>query len=310
MSTRVEELRRLLTRPDQALVLPCCYDGLSARLIEHAGFEGAFMSGFGVSAVHGFPDTQLISYEEMATTARAICNALKSIPCIGDGDTGYGNALNVKRTVRGYIQAGMAGIMIEDQVMPKRCGHTKGKAVVPREEAFRRIQAAVDARRESGEDIVLIARTDARGTHSMDEAIARCQEFIRLGADVTFLEAPRSEAEMKRYCDEVTGLKMANMLEHGLTPLLPVEKLHQLGFHIVAYPLTVLGASIKAMQTALAELKDVGHTSSLMKMLPSFEQVYELHRMNGHLSIVVCTRSCSCARVREHRINYVRWRRQ
>ncbi|DBA05209.1 TPA: hypothetical protein N0F65_005059 [Lagenidium giganteum] len=250
---------------DELLLMPCCYDGLTARLVERAGFELTFMSGFGVSAAHGFPDTQLLSFTEMERAAKDVCSALKRIPCFGDGDTGYGNAMNVKRTVAAYAQAGMAGIMLEDQLAPKRCGHTAGKAVVGREEAFARIRAAVDARREGGFDIVIIARTDARGTHSLEEAIARCQEFVRLGADMTFLEAPRSIDEMRAYCTQVPGAKLANMLEKGLTPILLPEQLHEVGYKVAAYPLTLLSASIKVMQEALQHLKNQsanGHDSA------------------------------------------------
>ena len=162
--------------------------------------------------------------------------------------------MNVKRTVRGYAQAGMAGIMLEDQVAPKRCGHTKGKSIVSREEAFQRIQAAVDARTEGQFDLVIMARTDARATHGLEEAIARCQEFVRLGADITFLEAPQSEAEMREYCDRVPGFKMANMLDNGLTPILPQEELEKMGFRIAAYPFTMLDSSIHAMKQALVDL--------------------------------------------------------
>ena len=173
-----------------------CYDGLSAKLIEQAGFSVTFLSGFSVAASHGLPDTGLLGLEEMATAAR-ICNSvLSSAPLIGDGDTGYGNAVNCKRTVARYREAGCAGIMIEDQIAPKRCGHTKGKMVCERAEAFSRIKAAVDARDE-GDDIVILARTDARATHGLEEAIFRCCEFMRLGADWTFLEAPESVEEMR-----------------------------------------------------------------------------------------------------------------
>lgn len=191
----------------------------------------------------------------MERSAKYICTALKQIPCIGDGDTGYGNALNVKRTVAAYAMAGMAGIMLEDQVMPKRCGHTAGKDVVSREEAFTRIQAAVDARREGGFDIIIMARTDARATHSLEEAIYRCQEFARIGADITFLEAPRSIEEMELYCSQVPGHKMANMLEKGLTPILPPKQLQAIGYKLAAYPLTLLSASIKVMEDALTQLR-------------------------------------------------------
>ncbi|TYZ67154.1 hypothetical protein PybrP1_009360 [[Pythium] brassicae (nom. inval.)] len=203
----------------------------------------------------------MLSFGEMERAAKDVNAALKRIPCIGDGDTGYGNALNVKRTVAAYARAGMAGIMLEDQVMPKRCGHTAGKAVVSREEAFTRIRAAVDARRESGVDLVIMARTDARATHSLEEAIARCREFVRLGADITFLEAPRSVDEMAQYCSQVPGYKMANMLERGLTPILPPHELQAMGFALAAYPLTLLSASIKAMESALALLR-TQHTAA------------------------------------------------
>ncbi|GMF52314.1 unnamed protein product [Phytophthora fragariaefolia] len=191
----------------------------------------------------------------MIRSATTVCESLRHVPCIGDGDTGYGNAMNVKRTVAAYAQAGMAGIMLEDQVSPKRCGHTAGKAVVSRDEAFARVRAAVDARAEGGFDIVIMARTDARGTHSLDEAIARCKEFKRLGADITFLEAPQSVEEMEMYCREVPGPKMANMVENGLTPVLLPEELHKLGYKLAVYPITLLSASIKAMEEALRLLK-------------------------------------------------------
>ena len=156
--------------------MPCCFDALSARLIEQAGFAATFMSGFGVAAARlAMPDTGLISFGEMLDQGRSICQAT-TLPVIGDSDTGYGNALNVKRTVREYARAGFAAVMIEDQVAPKRCGHTAGKAVVERDEAILRIRAACDARDE-GADILILARTDARATHGLDEAIARARAF-------------------------------------------------------------------------------------------------------------------------------------
>lgn len=173
-------LRSLLTRGEGLLLMPCCYDGLTARLVEQAGFELTFMTGFGVSASNGLPDTGLVSAAEMSRAAESICENLQHIPCIGDGDTGFGNPANVKRTVAKYAQMGLSGIMLEDQVSPKRCGHTKGKQVVGRDEAAARIRAAVDARNE-GADIVILARTDARATLGLDEAIARCNMFLELG---------------------------------------------------------------------------------------------------------------------------------
>lgn len=249
-----EKLRRLLSRPG-ILSFPCCYDALSARLIERAGFPLTFMSGFGVSAVRlGLPDTGLISYGEMLAHGTDICAAVE-IPLIGDGDTGYGNAVNAKRTVRGYARAGFAAVMIEDQVSPKRCGHTRGKSVVSRAEAVARMQAAVDAR-EEGADILILARTDARGPGGLEEALWRASAFSDAGADMLFVEAPASRDEMREICRRVPGHHLANMLEGGASPILPDSELEEIGFKLVAHPFALLGPSILAMKRALAALKE------------------------------------------------------
>ena len=267
MSDRTQKLRQLLAGSG-LLRMPCCFDGLSAHLVEAAGFPLTFMSGFAVSAARlGLPDTGLISYGEMVDQGTNICSRV-SIPVIGDGDTGYGNAVNVKRTVRGYRQAGFAGVMIEDQVAPKRCGHTRGKQVVDRSEALARVRAAVDARDEGG-DIIILARTDARATHGLEEALWRAQAFTDLGADIVFVEAPRSEEEMRRFCREVKGPKLANMLEQGATPLLPPARLEEIGYRIAAYPLTLLSSAVRAMQEALTALKTDRHPDHLL----SFEEL-------------------------------------
>ncbi len=253
MESTTQRLRELLRGPG-LLLMPCCFDALSARLIERAGFPLTFMSGFAVSAARlALPDTGLISYAEMLDQGRNICAAV-SFPVIGDGDTGYGNAANVKRTVQGYAQAGFAGIMIEDQLAPKRCGHTRGKAVVDRGEALARLGAAVDARDE-GADILIVARTDARATHGLDEALSRLQAFADRGADILFLEGPKSIDEMRRFCEGLPGPKMANMLEEGDTPLLPPAQLAVTGYKIAAYPLTLLNCAVFAMQEALQDLQ-------------------------------------------------------
>ena len=247
-----DRLRTLLAKPG-LIAMPCCFDALSAKLIEEAGFPLTFMSGFAVSAARAaLPDTGLLSYGEMVAQGRDICAAV-SIPVIGDADTGYGNAVNVKRTVRGYAAAGFACAMIEDQVSPKRCGHTRGKQVVARAEALARVRAAADARDE-GADILIMARTDARATLGLDEALARAYGFVEAGADILFVEAPESETEMARICAEVPGHHLANMVEGGRTPLLPPERLAALGFKIAAYPLSLLSAAARAMRDALAAL--------------------------------------------------------
>jgi 2-methylisocitrate lyase-like PEP mutase family enzyme len=262
LSSPADHLRTLLAR-GTILIMPGCHDAMSARLIEAAGFEIGFMSGFAVSADRlGMPDTGLISYAELVDQGQNICRAT-SIPLIGDGDTGFGSAQNIKRTVQGYARAGFAAIMLEDQVAPKRCGHTEGKSVVGRDEALTRVRAAVDAR-EAGDDILIMARTDARAIHGLDEAIARCQAFRALGADITFLEAPVSEEEMRRYCVEVDGPKMANLIEGGKTPLLPPSRLEQIGYAIAVYPLTLLNVSIAAMRSALVSLKRGETPASIM----------------------------------------------
>lgn len=263
-------LRALVDAPG-LLVMPCCFDALSAKLIEEAGFPLTFMSGFAVSAARlALPDTGLISYGEMLDQGRNLCGAV-SIPVIGDADTGYGNPLNVKRTVHGYAAAGFACAMIEDQVAPKRCGHTRGKEVVPRDEAFARVRAAVQARDE-GAGILVMARTDARAPVGLDEALFRGRAFSELGADIVFVEAPHSEAEMGRLCQEIPGPKMANLVEDGDTPLLPPARLEALGYKIAAYPLTLLMVSVFAMRRALAQLRAGSHPEERLR----FDELREL----------------------------------
>jgi len=252
MNPAAHQLKKLLQGPD-LLVMPCCYDAMSARLVEMAGFPLTFMSGFAVSAARlARPDTGLISYGEMLDQGRCIVDAV-NIPVIGDGDTGYGNVANVRRTVEGYARAGFVGIMLEDQVAPKRCGHTRGKEVVDRNEACARVRAAVAAR-EGGADILIMARTDARATLGLEEALWRMRAFADLGADILFLEAPQDESEMHRFCAEIPGPKMANMLEDGDTPILPPAQLNALGYKIAAYPLTLLSTAVYAMREALTDL--------------------------------------------------------
>lgn len=277
MTSQPDKLRTLIAK-DKCYVMPCCYDGLSAKMIEQAGFPLTFMSGFAVSAARlGLPDTGLISYGEILDQARNISAAV-SIPVIGDGDTGYGNALNVKRTVAGYSRAGMAAIMIEDQLAPKRCGHTKGKAVVDRTEAFDRIKAAVDARNE-GNDILILARTDARASHGLSEAIERAQKFSEIGADILFVEAPANVEEMETLCREVPGVHMANMVEGGTTPILPPQQLQDIGYNIIAYPLTIMSAAMKAMQASLVALQKGEHPHD---QLLSFEELRDIVGFNDY----------------------------
>ena len=244
--------------------MPCCFDALSAKMIEQAGFGVTFMSGFAASASRlGQPDLGLMSYAEVVDQARNITDAI-SIPVIVDGDTGYGNAMNVRRTVEGFAKAGCAGVLIEDQLAPKRCGHTPGKDVVSRDEAFDRIKAAVDAR-EDGTDILIMGRTDANHTHGLEEAIYRGQQYQEIGADIIFIEAPKTVEEMETICREVPGCHMANIVEGGLTPNLSMEQLRDVGFQFVAYPLTLLAASMQAMKQTLELMRqDLPRANHLM----------------------------------------------
>lgn len=272
-------LRHALQQPG-LLLMPCCFDALSARLIHEAGYPLTLMSGFAVSAARlAQPDTGLISFAEMVDQLRNICAAAPALPVIGDGDTGYGNAINVLRTVKEYALAGAAGIMIEDQVSPKRCGHTRGKQVVARGEARMRVRAALDARRDT--DILVMARTDARAVHGFEEALVRCHMFVEEGADIIFLEAPESRDEMRRVCAEIARPCMANMVSGGATPALPPRELEALGYKIAAYPLVLISSAVRAMQQALKDLEgaESGQVSfEELKRLVGFPQYYELEQ--------------------------------
>ena len=251
--TPAQRLREVLVAPGLE-VMPGCFDALSAKLVADAGFKVTFMSGFAVSAARlGLPDTGLISFAEMLDSLRNCVSGAARIPLIGDGDTGYGNALNVQRTVAEYARAGAAAVMIEDQVSPKKCGHTRGKQVIAREEARMKIRAAVDARRDA--DILILARTDARAVHGFDEALDRCRDFETEGADIIFLEAPENELEMRRFCEAMRKPCMANMVPGGKTPILPPQELQNIGYKLALYPVMLMSVAIAAMQAALAALR-------------------------------------------------------
>ena len=251
--TPAQRLRDLLAQPNLE-IMPGCYDALSAKLVADAGYKVTFMSGFAVSAARlGLPDTGLISFSEMLDSLRNCCSAAAKIPLIGDGDTGYGNALNVQRTVVEYARAGAAAVMIEDQVSPKKCGHTRGKQVISRDEARMKIRAAVEAR--SGVDILIMARTDARAVHGFDEALARCRDFEAEGADIIFLEAPETEDEMRRFCAAMHKPCMANLVPGGKTPVLPAAQLQEIGYKLALYPVMLLSSAIAAMQATLTALQ-------------------------------------------------------
>ncbi len=255
-----------LLQQDCCHAMPCCFDALSAKLIEQEGFPLTFMSGFATSASRiGAPDLGLMSYGEVIDQTRNIASAI-SIPLIGDGDTGYGNAMNVRRTVRGFALAGAASVMLEDQLAPKRCGHTKGKEVVAREEAYDRIRAAVDEReqlRSEGLDMLILARTDSMQDFGLAEAITRAERFAEIGADILFVEAVKSVDEMKEICNNLPGPKMVNIVAGGETPNLPNAELHEIGYSIAAYPLSLLAAAMQAMVRALHTIRSEDHAEHM-----------------------------------------------
>ena len=232
------------------LVMPGVFDALSARIAARTGFEVLFVSGYGVAATRlGLPDFGYLTAPEIVAAATAICESAGAVPVIVDADTGYGNALNVRRTVRDLIRAGAAGIVLEDQVWPKRCGHMQGKQVIAVEEQVAKLRAAREA--AGDEDLFIVARTDARAPLGLDAAIERALAYREAGADATFVEAPRSLEELAEIARRVPGRKLANMVERGLTPLLTPAELGAIGFDMIVHPLTALYAATRPMTEQL-----------------------------------------------------------
>jgi 2-methylisocitrate lyase-like PEP mutase family enzyme len=249
-------LRHLLGT-GEPLTVPGCYDGLGARLIEQAGFPAAYLTGFGTSAsLLGQPDFGLLSATEMVDAARRLVMAT-SLPVIADADTGYGNPLNVIRTVADYEQAGVAAIQLEDQVAPKRCGHMDGKQVIPEPEMGAKIRAAVSARTDP--DLVIIARTDARAVEGFEAAVARAGSYVEAGADVLFIEALRGREELEAAASQGFGVPLVyNWVEGGKTPLLPADEVHRLGYQILLLPISTLLRATEAMRAVLDEIRAGG----------------------------------------------------
>ena len=236
------------------IVAPGAYDALSAKLAMQAGAKAVYMTGFGVSgSTLGLPDIGLMSASEMVSRVAALAESCAPVPLFADGDNGHGGPLNAARLTRAYEHAGAACIQVEDQVFPKRCGHMEGKEVIGREEAASKIRACVDAR--SSKAFKVMARTDARATHDLDEALRRGEAFLNAGADLLFIEAPQTEAEMRKVCDTFKGVPLvANMVEDGKTPYLPVRDLEELGFKLAIYPVSALLAVTARLQSVYATL--------------------------------------------------------
>ena len=264
-----KKMRELLIR-NHLLLAPGAFDGLSARLVEEAGFEAVYLSGGAVARSTGVPDLGLMTMSEVIERARQIVSAVK-IPVIADADTGYGNALNVVRTVREFERTGVAAIHIEDQVTPKRCGHLEGKEVIPLAEMKNKLRAALEGR--SDKDFAIIARTDSRAVHGLDDAIQRGKTLARLGADAVFIEAAESEAELETIARSIRDVPLlVNMFKGGKTPLLPASRLEQMGYRIAIFPSDTQRAAIYAMKEALAVLKRDGSTAEIDDRLTTFQE--------------------------------------
>jgi methylisocitrate lyase len=258
-----------MLKSSKPLVIPGVFDAIGAKIAQKAGFDAMFQTGYGTSAsLFGMPDYGFIGSTETVENARRICRAV-SVPVIVDADTGYGNALSVWKLVKELEAAGASGMFLEDQRWPKRCGHMQGKEVVPKEEYAEKLQSAIDARKSK--DFVIVARTDARATEGLDKAIERGLYYKKIGADVIFVEAPKSIQEMKKIGKKINAPLVANMIE-----IVSASTLNKMGFKIILYPLSVLFANTFASLQILKELKKAGTTSKLTKKLVSFDQFNDI----------------------------------
>ena len=266
---KAQLIRQALAQHGQ-LIMPGVYDALSAKIASRAGFEVIFITGYSLSAtLLGEPDFGLLTQSEVVSAAQRICSVVDT-PVIVDADTGYGNAINVMRTVQELIRAGAGGMFLEDQIWPKRCGHMKGKQVIPLDEHVKKLQAAVEAKRDN--DFYIVARTDSRQALGLDEAIKRGQAFKVAGADAVFIEAPESKQEMKEIARQVPGPLVANMLERGVTPLMGPKELKELGFDLIVWPLAPLYSVAKSLTDVYTTLRRDGSTVAILDQLMPFDE--------------------------------------
>lgn len=276
------QLRNLMEQPGIIRMLGA-HDALGAVIIEQAGFESVFIGGFGTSAsMLGMPDINLLGLTEMVDATRRMCQRV-SIPVLADADTGHGDLHNVMRCVREFEQAGAAGIILEDQAFPKRCGHFGGKHTIPAEEMVLKFKAAVAARRDP--DFVFVARTDARETHDLDEAIDRVNAYCEAGADFAFIEAPLSVEELEIICKRVPHPKFVNMLTFGKTPILSAIELEQMGFKLVVAPIDSVLLAAKAMRDLAETFMHDGHTQALAERMVDFEEIKKILGLQQYLSL-------------------------
>ena len=260
------------------LIMPGVYDALSAKIAARAGFEVIFITGYSLSAtLLGEPDFGVLTQSEVVAAARRVCSVVDT-PVIVDADTGYGNAINVIRTVEELLRAGAAGMFLEDQVWPKRCGHMKGKQVIPLDEQLKKLKAAIEAK--AGEDFFIVARTDARQALGLADAVRRGLAFKEAGADAVFIEAPESEEEMAEIARNVPGPLVANMLERGVTPLMSPQKLKNLGFDLIVWPLAPLYSVAKSLTDVYTTLRHDGSTLKILDRLMPFDEFNTIVGLN------------------------------
>ena len=270
---KTTRLRKLLEEPG-IIAMPCSYDSLTAKLIEKTGYKVVGVTGAGVcAAVLGVPDVGLMTMTEVLNQTKNIVNAT-NLPVICDCDNGYGGPINVMRTVREFEEAGVAGFWIEDQIFPKRCGHFEGKKIVSREEMITKIEAAAETRRDP--DLVIIARTDAKAVFGLDEAISRARDYAKAGADMIFVEAPRSKDELRKIASSIEAPQMVNLVEGGKTPLVTIKELKEMGFKIASFSGSSQKIAIKAIQEFLADFHETGDIRLYLDDMVSLEERSQL----------------------------------
>ena len=273
-------IRERLEKGNDIIILPGVYDALTAKIAEDVGFETAFQTGYGTSAsLLGMPDFGFLNAGETLENAKRIINSV-NIPILVDIDTGYGNPLNVWKIVKDLVRIGAKGIFLEDQVWPKRCGHMAGKTVIPKEDYILKLQAAIDARENN--EFIIVARTDSLAQFGVEEAIERGKEYKRIGADVIFIEAPKTIDEMELISKEINAPLLANMIEEGITPNLTADQLRKMGFRMVVFPLSALYSATFAIKQTLQTLKKTGTTKELKNKMITFQEFNDLVNLSAY----------------------------
>jgi methylisocitrate lyase len=279
--SKASALRRLVA--EKTVAMPGAFNAVVAMMAEHTGFEAVYISGAGlVNGTAGYPDVGLLGMDEMAREAGYIANAVK-VPCICDADTGFGETWQVMRTVRTYEREGLAGLHLEDQVMPKRCGHLDGKSLIGIEAMERKIAAACAARQDP--DFMIIARCDARAVEGFQESVERGQRYLAAGADAIFAEAMQSRDEFARYAEEVKGPLLANMTEFGKSPYLTVDEFSELGYNMVIFPMSAFRAMMKTVEALFRELREKGTLESALPRMQTREELYQLLDYDGYTQL-------------------------